>query len=151
MEKMAQSNNQYYPSALTIGGSDSGGGAGIQADLRTFAAFGVFGCSAITALTAQNPLEVTRVDEVPVDGVAEQIERVFSVIGVKTVKTGMLHNAEVVAKVADILSGRKLPLVVDPVMVSTSGVRLLEEVSIDHLLRVDKTSRQNRLDCQNSS
>lgn len=131
MEKMAQTSNQYYPSALTIAGSDSGGGAGIQADLRTFAAFGVYGCSAITALTSQNPLEVTRVDSVPVDGVAEQIERVLSVIDIKTVKTGMLHSVDVVEKVAEVLSGRSLPLIVDPVMVSTSGARLLEEEAVE--------------------
>lgn len=127
---MKSNEREFYPAALTIAGSDSGGGAGIQADLRTFAAFGVFGTSAITAITAQNPLEVTRVDAVPAAGVEAQIKAVLSAIKVRTVKTGMLLNAEIIKITAQNLAGRNLSLIVDPVMISTSGTRLLEENAI---------------------
>ena len=83
---MKSKEREFYPSALTIAGSDSGGGAGIQADLRTFAAFGVFGCSAITAVTAQNPMKVTRVDAIPTAGVDAQIKAVLSAIKIRAVK-----------------------------------------------------------------
>jgi len=127
---MKSDEREFYPAALTIAGSDSGGGAGIQADLRTFAAFGVFGTSAITAVTAQNPLEVTRVDAVPAAGVNAQIKAVLSAIKVRTVKTGMLLNTEIVKVTAQNLNGQNLSLIVDPVMVSTSGARLLEENAV---------------------
>lgn len=121
-----------YPVAMTVAGSDSGGGAGIQADLRTFNAFGVFGCSAVTALTSQNPAEVRRIDGVPPEGVAAQIAAVLDKIEVRAVKTGMLFNADIVRAVAAELKKRqrKLPLVVDPVMVAGSGARLLEESAV---------------------
>lgn len=119
--------------ALTIAGSDSGGGAGVQADLRAFSAFGVFGCSAITALTSQNPLEVRRVDAVPVKGVSAQIETVADAVRVSAVKTGMLYGASTVKAVAACLSKLNLPLVVDPVAVSTSGAPLLKPDAVGAL------------------
>ncbi len=127
---MKSNEREFYPAALTIAGSDSGGGAGIQADLRTFAAFGVFGTSAITAVTAQNPLEVTRVDAIPTVGVDAHIKAVLSAMEVRAVKTGMLLNAEIIKITAQNLAGKNLSLVIDPVMVSTSGARLLEEDAI---------------------
>ncbi|MFA7229973.1 MAG: bifunctional hydroxymethylpyrimidine kinase/phosphomethylpyrimidine kinase, partial [Victivallaceae bacterium] len=122
---MKSPQDEYYPSALTIAGSDSGGGAGIQADLRTFAAFGVYGCTAITAVTAQNPMEVSRIDSLPAAAVAAQIETVLDKILIRTIKTGMLFNSEIITTVAELLKNFKLPLVVDPVMVASSGAELL--------------------------
>lgn len=116
------------PIALTIAGSDSGGGAGIQADLKTFQAFGVFGASAITAVTAQNTLGVRSIHAIPVDVVRDQIDMVVEDLPPAATKTGMLATEEVVRTVVTVLkSGRTGPLVVDPVMVSTSGARLLDE------------------------
>lgn len=122
---------EYYPSALTVAGSDSGGGAGIQADLRTFAAFGVYGCSAITAVTAQNPFEVTRVDIMPAAAVAAQIAAVVPKFRLRAVKTGMMGDAAVATAVADGLAKLTCPIVIDPVMVATSGARLLREDAVD--------------------
>jgi len=117
--------------ALTIAGSDSGGGAGIQADLKTFAAHGVFGTCAITAVTAQNTLGVTRWQALPADLVTAQIEAVAGDIGAHSVKTGMLANAAIVEAVAAAIESMDLPLVVvDPVMVAKGGDRLLEEDAI---------------------
>lgn len=117
--------------ALTIAGSDSGGGAGIQADLKTFAAMGVYGTSAITALTAQNTLGVADVHIVPAEFVTAQIEAVVSDLGCDAVKTGMLATAATVEAVAAAVEGLDLPnLVVDPVMVAKSGDRLLEEDAV---------------------
>jgi hydroxymethylpyrimidine/phosphomethylpyrimidine kinase len=114
------------PVALSIAGSDSGGGAGIQADLLTFATNGVFGTTAITCLTAQNPAGVSSVSPVAPEFVAEQVRQVFAFFGVTAIKTGMLHNAGIVAAVAGLLRDRpEIPAVVDPVMVSTSGAALL--------------------------
>jgi hydroxymethylpyrimidine/phosphomethylpyrimidine kinase len=116
------------PRALTIAGSDSGGGAGIQADLKTFAAFGVFGMSAIAALTAQNTLGVTGIHAVPLDFLALQIDAVMTDIGAGAAKTGMLATAAVVELVAAKVREHKIEnLVVDPVMVAKSGHALLEE------------------------
>ena len=118
--------------ALTIAGSDSGGGAGIQADLKTFAALGVFGTSAITAITAQNTLGVTAVAEVPVEVINDQIEAVVSDIGVNAVKTGMLSSTEIVECVADAAERLELtPLVVDPVMVAATGAQLLRDEAVE--------------------
>jgi len=115
------------PVALTIAGSDSGGGAGIQADLKTFAALGVFGTSAITALTAQNTAGVRGVHPVPAPFVVAQIEAVLDDLPVAAVKTGLLATAEIVRAVAKLAAARRLPrLVVDPVLVASSGDRLLE-------------------------
>ncbi len=118
------------PVALTIAGSDSSGGAGIQADLKSFAALGVFGASAITALTAQNTRGVRAVHPVPADAVVAQVEAVLDDLDVRAVKTGMLATVDVVRAVAALAAEGRLPrLVVDPVMVSSSGDRLLEETA----------------------
>ncbi|HXF52473.1 MAG TPA: bifunctional hydroxymethylpyrimidine kinase/phosphomethylpyrimidine kinase [Dehalococcoidia bacterium] len=125
------------PRALTIAGSDSGGGAGIQADLKTFAALGVYGASAITALTAQNTLGVTAIHEAPASFVAEQIDAVMADIGADAWKTGMLANAEIVEVVADRAARWEVTnLVVDPVMISKSGHRLLREDAIEAYRRL---------------
>ena len=120
--------------ALTIAGSDSGGGAGIQADLKTFAAHGVYGTTAITAITAQNTRGVTKFDAVAADLVTAQIEAVASDIGVHAVKTGMLPNAAIVEAVAAAVQALDLPLlVVDPVMVAKSGDTLMGDEAIGAL------------------
>jgi hydroxymethylpyrimidine kinase/phosphomethylpyrimidine kinase len=119
---------------LTIAGSDSGGGAGIQADLKAFAAAGCHGMSAIVALTAQNTTGVTAVHELPPDFVRAELEAVFDDIGVDAAKTGMLFSAELIAAVADFLSEHPVPLVVDPVMVASSGARLLREDAVQTLV-----------------
>ena len=119
------------PTALTIDGSDSGGGAGIQADLKTFAALGVYGTSAITAVTAQNTLRVSEVFELPPGLVAAQIDAVVCDIGADAVKTGMLASAAIIEVVAAKVRQHGLrPLVVDPVMVAKSGDRLLREDAV---------------------
>jgi len=122
------------PRALTIAGSDSGGGAGIQADLKTFAALGVHGVSAITSITAQNTVEVTMVYDLPVELIREQIRVVVRDIGVDAVKTGMLHTSEIIGAVASELRGISAPTVVDPVMIAKSGARLLREDAIKTLV-----------------
>ena len=120
--------------AMTIAGSDSGGGAGIQADLKTFAALGVYGTSAITAITAQNTLKVTDVLELPPGIVAAQIDAIVSDIGADAVKTGMLANASIIEVVADRVRQYGLqPLVIDPVMVAKSGDPLLRQEAVDAL------------------
>ncbi len=116
------------PIALTIAGSDSGGGAGIQADLKTFHSFGVFGTSAVTAITAQNTLGVEAVHPVPVDVVRAQIDAVVTDLRPTALKTGMLGTARMVKTVAEALRLHRLErYVMDPVMVATSGDRLLDE------------------------
>lgn len=123
------------PIALTIAGSDSGGGAGIQADLKTFAALGVYGCSAISSLTAQNTCGVQGVLPVPPAFVQAQITSVLGDIPVAAIKTGMLAQADIIQAVAQTLSAYPhLPLVLDPVMVATSGDRLLAEDAVDALI-----------------
>ncbi|MBW4554054.1 MAG: bifunctional hydroxymethylpyrimidine kinase/phosphomethylpyrimidine kinase [Aphanocapsa sp. GSE-SYN-MK-11-07L] len=122
------------PVALTIAGSDSGGGAGIQADLRTFAFHCVHGTSAITCVTAQNTLGVTRVDALPAEAVVAQIQAVVIDIGVQAAKTGMLLNAEMIAAVAEQVQALQLKnLVVDPVMVSRTGAQLIDDAAIAKL------------------
>lgn len=117
--------------ALTVAGSDSGAGAGIQADLKTFAAHGVYGISAVTAVTAQNSLGVTMVEALSADLVAAQIEAVVSDFGAHAAKTGMLANAAIVEVVAAAVRDLEIPLlVVDPVMVAKSGDRLLDEEAL---------------------
>ena len=113
------------PRVLTIASSDSGGGAGIQADLKAFARCGAHGMSAIVALTAQNTLGVTAIHEVPPEFVRAQIDTVLDDIGADAAKTGMLFSAPLIGAVADALAPRRLPLVVDPVMVASSGAILL--------------------------
>ena len=124
-----------FPTALTIAGSDSGGGAGLQADLKTFEAHGVFGMSVVTALTAQNTRGVAAVHDVPAAFVAAQIDAVAADLPVGAVKTGMLASAEVVEAVADGIARWRLgPVVVDPVMVATSGDLLLRPDAVAALV-----------------
>jgi hydroxymethylpyrimidine/phosphomethylpyrimidine kinase len=123
------------PRALTIAGSDSGGGAGVQADLKAFAATGCHGMTAIVALTAQNTTGVTAVHECPPEFVRAELDAVFSDLGVDAAKTGMLFSPTLVETVADFLEQRPVPLVVDPVMVASSGARLLEEDAVEMLVR----------------
>ena len=127
------------PFALTIAGSDSGGGAGIQADLKTFAALGVHGTSAITCVTAQNPRRVLAIQACRPEIVRAQMDAVMEELAPAAVKTGMLYSAEIIRVVAEFFErNRGLPLVVDPVMISTSGTRLLKPSAIkvlkNHLL-----------------
>jgi len=122
------------PVALTIAGSDSGGGAGIQADLRTFAFHCVHGTSAITCVTAQNTLGVARVDAMPSEAVAAQMQAVVEDIGVQAAKTGMLLNQEIIAAVAQQVEALEITnLVVDPVMVSRTGAQLIDDDAIKTL------------------
>jgi hydroxymethylpyrimidine/phosphomethylpyrimidine kinase len=117
-----------YVSVLTIAGSDSSGGAGIQADLKTFAALGCYGTSAITAVTVQNTLGVTGIHPIPADIVEAQIRAVLSDIKPAVVKIGMVHDVAVVRAITGLLSG--IPVVLDPVMVSSSGRKLMEDETI---------------------
>ena len=127
-------NPQPIPKAMTIAGSDSGGGAGVQADLKTFAALGVYGASTLTAITAQNTVAVTAVHELPVDLIAAQIDAVIADIGVDAVKTGMLSSAAIVETVAAALQRHAVTnLVVDPVMIAKSGDALLRPDAVDAL------------------
>ena len=120
--------------ALTIAGSDSGGGAGIQADLKTFSALGVFGASVLTALTAQNTRGVQAIHDVPPDFVSAQIDSVFGDLKIDAVKIGMLSRPETIEAVADGLRRhRAANVVLDPVMVATSGDRLISDAAIAHL------------------
>ena len=122
------------PVALTIAGSDSGGGAGIQADLKTFAAFGVHGTSAITAITAQNTITVTDIFELPIEIITAQIEAVVSDLDVRAAKTGMLASSKIIDAVAVAIRKHRITnLVVDPVMVAKGGARLLRDDAIDSL------------------
>ena len=122
------------PIAMTIAGSDSGGGAGIQADLKTFSAMGVFGTSTLTAITAQNTVGVTAVHEIPTDVISAQIDAVITDIGADAVKTGMLSSSAIVETVADAIRRHEVTnLVVDPVMVAKSGDRLLREEAISSI------------------
>jgi hydroxymethylpyrimidine/phosphomethylpyrimidine kinase len=122
------------PVALTIAGSDSGGGAGIQADLKTFAALGVHGASAITAITAQNTLGVTDILELPPELVRAQIEAVVLDIGIQAAKTGMLSSAAIIDVVVSVVAERDIHnLVVDPVMVAKGGAKLLRDDAVEAL------------------
>jgi hydroxymethylpyrimidine/phosphomethylpyrimidine kinase len=122
------------PRVLTAASSDSSGGAGIQADLKAFARCGAHGMSVIVALTAQNTVEVTDVHEVPPGHVRAQLDAVLDDIGVDAAKTGMLFSAPLIDAVVDALAPRRLPLVVDPVMVASSGARLLRDDAVAALL-----------------
>ncbi|MFD1744968.1 bifunctional hydroxymethylpyrimidine kinase/phosphomethylpyrimidine kinase [Rhizobium helianthi] len=119
--------------ALTVAGSDSGGGAGIQADLKTFSALGVYGASVITAVTAQNTRGVIAVEDISAAVIAAQMQAVFSDLKVNALKIGMVSRIETIKTIADELSAFGGPIVVDPVMVATSGDRLLREDAIDAL------------------
>ena len=125
------------PIAVTIAGSDSSGGAGIQADLKTFAALGVYGASVITALTAQNTQGVTAIHDVPIDFIAAQIDAVFSDLDIAAVKIGMLSQAATIETVAKGLDRHRAKnIVLDPVMVATSGDRLLAPEAVEALRKV---------------
>jgi hydroxymethylpyrimidine/phosphomethylpyrimidine kinase len=119
---------------LTIAGSDSGGGAGIQADLKAIAAAGAHGMSAVVAVTAQNTVGVTAVHELPPELVLAQLDAVFSDIGVDAAKTGMLFSRRIVEAVAGYLESHPVPLVVDPVLVASSGARLLSDDAVETLV-----------------
>lgn len=122
--------------ALTIAGSDSGGGAGIQADLKTFAALGVHGTSVVTCITAQNPIRVYGIEPCTPAMVRQQLEAVFDQLQPHAVKTGMLFSASIIEAVAEFLEKhRPAPLIVDPVMVSTSGATLLKPEAVEILTR----------------
>ncbi len=132
---MTQDTHTHYPRVLTIAGSDSGGGAGIQADLKTFSALGCYGMSAITALTAQNTVGVRAIHGVPAEFLKEQIAAVVEDIGVDAVKIGMLHAPEIVEVVAWTIDHYGLQQVVlDPVMVATSGDALIRQETIASLV-----------------
>ena len=139
--------NKSYPIVLSIAGSDSSGGAGIQADLKTFSALGVYGATAITAITAQNTLGVVSQMALPPQMVREQIIAVMDDLHPSVVKIGMLSNAEIVNAVAEVLSEYKPKIVLDPVIVSTSGHRLLsveaQEVIKEKLLPISELVTPN--------
>jgi hydroxymethylpyrimidine kinase/phosphomethylpyrimidine kinase len=139
-------------SVLTIAGSDSGGGAGIQADLKAFASIGVHGTSAITCVTAQNTTSVRSVFPVPVDEIRKQIRAVLSDFDVRGAKTGMLYSAEIVRTVANELRRTRFPLVVDPVMVATVGAHLeqadFRDALVDRLLRRATLVTPNRYEAE---
>jgi len=122
------------PRALTIATSDSGGGAGIQADLKAFAAAGAHGMSVLVALTAQNTVGVTAIEQLPPVFVRAQLDAVFGDIGVDAAKTGMLFSRVLIETVADYLDEHPIPLVVDPVLVASSGAKLLEDDAVDALV-----------------
>jgi hydroxymethylpyrimidine/phosphomethylpyrimidine kinase len=130
----AAKGSAVIPRVLTIAGSDSGGGAGIQADLKAFAAAGAYGMSAIVALTAQNTLGVEAVHPVPPEFVTAQLEAVFDDIGVDAAKTGMLFSRQVIDAVAGYLGEHSVPLVVDPVLVASSGAKLLGDDAVEALV-----------------
>jgi hydroxymethylpyrimidine/phosphomethylpyrimidine kinase len=141
------------PVALTIAGSDSGGGAGIQADLRTFAFHCVHGTSAITCITAQNTLGVTRVDAIPAAAVVAQIQAVVDDIGVQAVKTGMLLNGEIISAVAQQIEALGIKnVVIDPVMVSRTGAQLIDDAAVttlrNHLIPLARVLTPNRYEAQ---
>jgi len=121
---------------LTIAGSDSSGGAGIQADLKTFEAFGVFGTSAITVNTAQNTMGVKDIVPMPASFVRAQIESVFEDFDVAAIKIGMLFNIEIIDTVHDMIKGLKIPIVLDPVSISKAGSRLLEKNSVEAMRKL---------------
>ena len=123
------------PRCLTIATSDSGGGAGIQADLKAFAAAGAHGMSAVVALTAQNTVDVIAVHEAPPEFIRAQLDAVFGDIGVDAAKTGMLFSRTIIEVVAEFLERHPVPLVVDPVMIASSGAQLLQDDAVGTLVR----------------
>ena len=136
MPSLCPSPSSRYPRVLSIAGSDSSGGAGIQADLKTFAALGCYGMTAITALTAQNTLGVRSIHPVPLQMLADQIDAVVEDIGVDAVKIGMLHSEATVEVVVAALIRHDLhPVVLDPVMVATSGAVLIDSSAVASLVR----------------
>ncbi len=132
----AQITSNRFPVAITIAGSDSGGGAGIQADIKTFAALGVHGATAVTCITAQNTNSIAAVEDLRGALIESQIESVYADLGIDAGKTGMLHSAENIRVVSAKISEYKFPLVVDPVMISKSGTLLLKPDALDALREV---------------
>jgi hydroxymethylpyrimidine kinase/phosphomethylpyrimidine kinase len=143
---------EKVPVAITIAGSDSGGGAGIQADLKTFAALGVHGTTAITSITAQNTCSVTGVQDVDPEMVRRQIKAVANDIGIDAGKTGMLHTQAIIEAVASEISSYEFPLVVDPVMIAKSGAALLESDAVialkEHLLPIAMVVTPNKFEAE---
>lgn len=127
--------NKEIPVVLTIAGSDSGGGAGIEADLKTFAALGVHGTVAITSVTAQNTYEVRATYDLPPHIVVKQIEAVADDMGIDAAKTGMLSNSEIIKAISEVVKNYGFPLVVDPVMIAKSGAPLLKQEAIETLIK----------------
>ena len=123
------------PIALTIAGSDSGGGAGIQADLKTFAALGVHGTSAITAITAQNTYEVIGIQEIDVDIIEKQIDAIAKDMGIDAAKTGMLSSSKIISTVSKCIKKYGFPIVIDPVMIAKSKAKLLRDDAIEVLIK----------------
>src|SRR6187551_297502 len=123
------------PRVLTIATSDSGGGAGIQADLKAFAAAGVYGTSALVALTAQSTTAVTAVHELPPDFIRAQLDAIFDDIGADAAKTGMLFSRTIIETVAEFLERRPVTLVVDPVLIASSGAQLLQDDAVESLIQ----------------
>lgn len=123
---------------LTIAGSDSSGGAGIQADLKTFEAFGVFGTSAITVLTAQNTTGVQAIYPLPAYFIAQQIQSILSDFDVAAIKIGMLYNKEIIQTIASIIKPLNIPIILDPVCISKAGVQLLQDDAIDALRHLSR-------------
>jgi hydroxymethylpyrimidine/phosphomethylpyrimidine kinase len=123
---------------LTIAGSDSSGGAGIQADLKTFEAFGVFGTSAITVLTAQNTTGVHSIHPIPADFIAAQIESVLSDFQISAIKIGVLYSREIIETITSIIAPLDIPIVLDPVCISKAGSTLLEDDAIDALYALSR-------------
>ena len=121
----------YSKVALSIGGSDSGGGAGIQADLRTFMALKVHGCTAITCVTAQNSISVKSVDAIEINNINDQIDQLFSDFPIKSLKTGMLLNENIIKATAKTIQNQDVSKIIDPVMVSRTGAKLLEQNAIN--------------------
>lgn len=132
-EQSHKHNNREIAIALTIAGSDSSGGAGIQADLKTFSALGVYGASVITAITAQNTVAITDVHAIPIATVAAQIDAVLQDLDVGAIKIGMLSSPEIIETVSNAISNFNGPVVLDPVMVAKSGDALLQQNAIDSL------------------
>lgn len=130
---MKKNLQELYPVAMTISESDSGGSSGIQADLRTFNAFGVFGCSAITAVTSQNPFELSRIDNISPEGIASQIGAICKRIKVDVAKTGMLANKAIIYAVAAEVKKMPIPLIVDPVLFDSNGAPLLDADAVKTL------------------
>lgn len=125
---------QFFPCCLTIAGSDSGGNAGVQADLRAFHSYGVHGCTVFAALTAQNPFGVAAIHQVPVDFIASQLDAVLGIYNIAALKTGMLADTAIIECVGEKLSKRReIAKVIDPVMVATSGAKLISDSAVSAL------------------
>ncbi|MEO9363809.1 MAG: bifunctional hydroxymethylpyrimidine kinase/phosphomethylpyrimidine kinase, partial [Nitrososphaera sp.] len=141
--------------ALSIAGSDSGAGAGIQADLKTFSALGVYGCTAVTALTAQNTKKVSEIHEVPVRMVEAQIKSVMADLHPAAIKIGMVYSEEVIGTVAKSLKSAKAPIVLDPILAAGTGAKLLKSDALDpfvsRLLPLATLVTPNRMEAEKLS